>query len=68
MLTNVKDYQLARNYWKVLKKRLKDEGAEPVTNCNQLKLKSADEKKPPNWTTFGRKKVGSVKKTCEASF
>ena len=30
----------ARNYWKVLKKRLADEGSELVTNCNQLKLKS----------------------------
>lgn len=28
------------NYWKVLKKRLRDEGNESVTNCNQLKLKS----------------------------
>ena len=28
------------NYWKVLKKRLKDEGNELVTACNQLKLKS----------------------------
>lgn len=28
------------NYWKVLKKRLKDEGNQSVTNCNQLKLKS----------------------------
>lgn len=28
------------NYWKVLKKRLKDEGNESVTICNQLKLKS----------------------------
>ena len=28
------------NYQKVLKKRLKDEGNELVTNCNQLKLKS----------------------------
>ena len=28
------------NYWKVLKKRLLDEGNELVTNCNQLKLKS----------------------------
>lgn len=28
------------NYWKVLKKRLKDEGSELVTNCNQLKMKS----------------------------
>ena len=44
VLTDAKDYQVARNYWKVLKKRLKDEGAEPVTNCNQLKLKSADGK------------------------
>ena len=28
------------NYWKVLKKRLKDEGSESVTYCNQLKIKS----------------------------
>ena len=28
------------NYWKVLKKRLKAEGNESVTNCNRLKLKS----------------------------
>lgn len=28
------------NYWKVLKKRLKDEGNQSVTICNQLKLKS----------------------------
>ena len=28
------------NYWKVLKKRLKDEGVELVTICNQLKLSS----------------------------
>lgn len=28
------------NYWKVLKKRLKDEGNELVTNCNRLKMKS----------------------------
>jgi len=28
------------NYWKVLKKRLKDEGNQSVTACNQLKLKS----------------------------
>lgn len=33
-----------RNYWKVLKHRLKKEGNESVTNCNQLKLKSSDEK------------------------
>ncbi len=34
----------ARNYWKVLKNRLKKEGNESVTNCNQLKLQSADGK------------------------
>jgi prophage antirepressor-like protein len=34
----------ARNYWKVLKKRLKDEGNETVTNCNQLKLLAEDGK------------------------
>ena len=31
-------------YWRVLKKRLKDEGNETVTNCNALKMKSADGK------------------------
>jgi len=39
------DYQAARNYWKVLKNRLKKEGSESVTKCNQLKLPSADGKK-----------------------
>ena len=34
------DYQGARNYWKVLKSRLKKEGNESVTKCNQLKLAS----------------------------
>ena len=32
------------NYWKVLKNRLKKEGSQLVTNCNQLKLQSADGK------------------------
>ena len=31
------DYQAARNYWKVLKNRLKKEGSQSVTNCNRLK-------------------------------
>ncbi len=38
------DYQQARNYWKVLKKRLKSEGNETVTNCNQLKMITPDGK------------------------
>ncbi len=33
-----------RNYWKVLKHRLNEEGSEVVTFCNQLKLKSRDGK------------------------
>ena len=31
-------------YWRVLKKRLKNEGNESVTNCNALKMKAADGK------------------------
>ena len=32
-------------YWRVLKKRLLDEGNETVTNCNALKMTAADGKK-----------------------
>ena len=32
------------NYWKVLKNRLKKEGSQSVTNCNQLKMLSSDGK------------------------
>src|SRR5215469_8985955 len=32
------------NYWKVLKSRLKSEGSEIVTECNQLKMVAADGK------------------------
>ncbi|MDR1819070.1 MAG: hypothetical protein LBR15_02335 [Methanobrevibacter sp.] len=31
-------------YWRVLKKRLKDEGNEIVTNCNDLKMPAPDGK------------------------
>jgi hypothetical protein len=34
-----------QTYWRVMKKRLKDEGNETVTNCNALKLKSTDGKR-----------------------
>ena len=33
-----------RNYWKVLKHRLTEEGNQSVTKCNQLKLKASDGK------------------------
>ena len=39
-LTEQPDFDGARNYWKVLKSRLIDEGNQLVTNCNQLKMKS----------------------------
>ncbi|MBU0744481.1 MAG: hypothetical protein KKE11_03850 [Gammaproteobacteria bacterium] len=44
-LTQQKDFQLARNYWKVLKNRLKEEGSQSVTFCNRLKLEAGDGKK-----------------------
>ena len=33
-----------QTYWRVMKKRLKDEGNEAVTNCNALKMTAADGK------------------------
>ena len=44
VLTDQPNNEHARNYWKVLKHRLKKEGNESVTNCNQLKLRSSDGK------------------------
>lgn len=44
VLTQQPDFQAARNYWKVLKNRLKAEGSQSVTNCNRLKLPASDGK------------------------
>jgi hypothetical protein len=41
VLTNSPNPQV---YWRVMKKRLRDEGNETVTNCNGLKMTSADGK------------------------
>jgi uncharacterized protein YukE len=41
VLTNSPNPQV---YWRVMKKRLKDEGNETVTNCNALKMEAADGK------------------------
>ena len=38
------NFQSARNYWKVLKHRLKNEGNQTVTNCNRLKMEAEDGK------------------------
>jgi hypothetical protein len=38
------DSENPNNYWKVLKNRLKKEGSQLVTNCNQLKMQSSDGK------------------------
>ncbi|PIV59054.1 MAG: hypothetical protein COS14_06385, partial [Bacteroidetes bacterium CG02_land_8_20_14_3_00_31_25] len=41
ILTNSPNPQV---YWRVMKKRLKDEGNETVTNCNALKMQAPDGK------------------------
>ena len=40
VLVEAQDYDAARNYWKVTKLRMVEEGNQLVTNCHQLKLKS----------------------------
>jgi hypothetical protein len=44
VLTSQNNFQLSRNYWKVLKSRLLKEGNQTVTNCNRLKLLAEDGK------------------------
>lgn len=44
IITVLTGSQDPRNYWKVLKNRLKNEGSQVVTNCNQLKLLADDNK------------------------
>ena len=48
ILTEQPDIDGARNYWKVLKNRLKEEGSQLVTNCNQLKMRSPKDGKRYN--------------------
>ena len=43
-----------QTYWRVMKKRLKDEGNETVTNCNALKMTAAD----------GKQRLTDVANTC----
>ena len=39
------NHQKAKSYWTTLKNRLKNEGSQVVTKCDQLKLKATDGKK-----------------------
>ena len=43
-LTEQTDYKRAKTYWTTLKSRLKHEGSEVVTNCDQLKMIAEDGK------------------------
>jgi hypothetical protein len=43
-LTEQANHKKAQSYWTTLKKRLKDEGSEVVTKCDQLKMEAADGK------------------------
>ena len=43
-LTEQLDYDRAKTYWTTLKNRLKNEGSELVTNCDQLKMLAQDGK------------------------
>ena len=43
-LTEQYDYNKAKTYWTTLKNRLKNEGSEVVTNCDQLKMQARDGK------------------------
>ena len=44
ILTGQVDHKRAQSYWTTLKSRLKQEGSEVVTKCDQLKLQASDGK------------------------
>lgn len=43
-LIDQSDFKKAKSYWTTLKNRLKNEGSQLVTNCDQLKMQSSDGK------------------------
>ena len=60
VLTEQPDYDGARNYWKVLKYRLKKEGSQLVTACNQLSMKSPKDGKRYKSTSGGQQQRVSI--------
>src|SRR3990167_10093657 len=44
ILTEQTSYKKAKSYWSTLKNRLKNEGSEVVTKCDQLKMLALDGK------------------------
>lgn len=44
VLTGQIDHERAKSYWTTIKNRLKNEGSEVVTNCDQLKMMASDGK------------------------
>ncbi len=44
VLTNQPKHKKAQSYWTTLKNRLKEEGSEVVTKCDQLKMQASDGK------------------------
>ena len=56
VLTHQPNYQTARNYWKVLKNRLRKEGSQVVTNCYQLKMTADDGKMHCQKSPFGTRR------------
>ena len=45
VLTEQHEHKKAQSYWTTLKNRLKEEGSEVVTKCDQLKMEASDGKK-----------------------
>ena len=62
VLTDQPDNDHARNYWKVLKHRLKKEGNETVTNCNQMKLRAYDGKMRPTDVLCQSQRLSAARK------